>query len=335
MKLNAGRLKQAFKRAAQACRLATYLMRDGVRFWRHAALSPFDTSEAQLSARIMYNVHALEKGMAPRSGWKPGRGRDALANLNDALVGYRTHGYDLNGYPYVEGIAILARYVERHAGMPDAIAFLAEVVDPVFLAETQDSPGLAGTKIVRRLDRSSAVGRTFYEVSQGRSSIREFSGDPIDAEAVVRALQNAAKTPSVCNRQGWRVYWTNDKELVESVLHEQRGFRGPRLPEVLLTITVSSSTFVSPVERNQGFVDGGLFSMSVLYGLEAEGLAAVPLNACLYARARSNVIHLLEIDPAEEIVMFVAIGSPPSESRVPASDRRSVSDFLQHRGRGT
>lgn len=135
----------------------------------------------------------------------------------------------------------------------------------------------------------------------------------------------------MCNRQGWRVYWVEDKDLTRQVLSHQRGFAYERMPEVLLAVTVSNSTFTSPVERNQGFIDGGLFAMTILYGLESEGLAAVPLNACLYVRDRAAIVHLLEMDPSEEVIMFIAIGEFPEETLVPISDRRPIETSIRMR----
>lgn len=150
----------------------------------------------------------------------------------------------------------------------------------------------------------------------------------------MNALRNAEKTPSVCNRQGWRVYWVEDKQLAERVLQHQRGFGQPQMPEVLLTITVSNNTFLSPVERNEAFVDGGLFAMSVMYGLEHEGLAAVPLNAMMYYKDQLAVRRLLEIDDSEMIIMFMAVGAFPEESVVPVSDRKPADTFVRRRGSG-
>lgn len=334
MMINASKSKQLLKRFAQAGRLAVHTTRDGVRFWHHAALSTFDCGQGQLEARIMYNVHALEKGLAQSTDWQPGRGRKALGDLNDALVLYRHHGFDEASFAFIEGLSVIQRYREQHVDHQDAIAFLPQIVDPAFFAPPDPAQyGAAGTKVIRRADKISNSERTFYELCQARSSVREFSGLAVDPARVMRALEHAEKTPSVCNRQGWRVYWTEDKELASRVLAYQRGFRGPLMPEVLLTVTVSDNTFVSPVERNQGFIDGGLYAMSVLYGLEAEGLAAVALNACLYSTARTAVYRLLEIDRSEEIIMFIAIGDHPEESVVPISDRRPTSAYLRMRGK--
>lgn len=326
------RPKQAVKKMLQKGRLRYLAHTDIARFSRYAALSSFDDDYEQAVARIMYNVHALEKGLARTADRRLGFGSKALSNLNGALRVYRRKGYDPAGFAWVEGLSVIQRYLELHADHGHDVSFLAGIIDPEFLAPpAADDFRAAGTKVISRGDKLANASKNFYELAQGRSAVREFSGEPIDPDKVLRALDNATKTPSVCNRQGWRVYWTEDKALAGQVLAHQRGFGYPELPEVLLTITVSNNTFLSPVERNQGFVDGGLFAMSVMYGLEHEGLAAVPLNACLYDRAQRAIRSLLDIDPSEVIVMFLAVGAFADETVVPISDRRSPETFVRRR----
>jgi nitroreductase len=331
VRLNTSPAKQRIKKSLQRIRLRYLAHKDIVRFSRTASFSIFDSGYEQVVSRIMYNVHALEKGLARTEDFRPGFGRKALSDLNDALVVYRKTEYDQSGFAYRQGVAIIARYRERHAGHEDAVRFLADVLDPAFLyADAQD--GIAGTKVVRRADKLTNPTKSFYEIAQGRSSVRQFSGRPIDTERVMRALRNAEKTPSVCNRQGWRVYWVEDKELAAEVLAHQRGFGQPQMPEVLLTVTVSNNTYLSPVERNEAFVDGGLFAMSVLYGLEHEGLAAVPLNAMMYYKDQVAVRRLLSIDESEMISMFIAVGDFVDEVVVPVSDRKPADSFVRRRG---
>lgn len=332
MTMNSKRSKQTLKRLAQAGRLSGYVVRDAARFWKYAALSTYDSSYEQLIARIMYNVHALEKGLAHVRAWQPGRGRKAIRNLNDAMVQYRRRGYDQDSYAYVQGMSILRRYNEKHLHEGHEAPDISAIVVPEVLSpQVASAYSVAGVKTVSRSDPATNARKGFFDLSQGRVSVREFTGKPIDQQAVVRAISNAEKTPSVCNRQGWRVYKTENKDLMRQVLRHQRGFAYEQMPETLLAITVSNNSFISPVERNQSFVDGGLYSMSVLYGLEAEALGAVPLNACMYMRDRTAVVRLLDMDPSEEIIMFIAIGDCPDITIVPVSGRRPTSTILHDR----
>lgn len=330
MKQHTTRAKQSGKKVLQKIRLRYLAHKDISRFSRTAAFSVFDDSYEQVVSRIMYNVHALEKGLARTRDLRLGFGVKALTNLNDALVVYRTRGFDENAFAFIEGVSVIQRYKELHVKENFDVAFLTDIFDPAFL-EPSVPTASAGTKIVRKADKERNREKPFYELAQGRSSVREFSGEPIDTEKVMNAIRNAERTPSVCNRQGWRVYWVEDQDLARQVLKHQRGFGYPQMPEVLLTITVSNNTYLSPVERNQAFVDGGLFSMSVMYGLEYEGLAAVPLNAMMYYSDQKAVRKLLDIDDSEMISMFIAVGAFPDETVVPISDRKSADTFVKRR----
>lgn len=329
--MNTSRSKQAVKRLLQRVRLRYLAHVDVARFSRTASFSVFDSGYEQVVARVMYNVHALEKGLARVSDMRLGFGRKALCDLNDALVVYMHQGFSTDGFAFKEGVAVLQHYRALHESAGFDVAVLADHIDPAFLALRLSSTPSAGTKVVRRADKVHNRQKGFYELARGRSSVRDFSGERIDRSKIMAALRNAEKTPSVCNRQGWKVYWVESPQLVRSVLRHQRGFGYQQMPEVLLTITVSNNAFLSPVERNEAFVDGGLFAMSVLYGLEYEGLAAVPLNAMMYAKDQRAVRRLLDIDDAEMIIMFMAVGDLRIETVVPISDRKPADTFVNYR----
>lgn len=324
---------QHVKRFAQKGRLAYLTGIDVLRFARHAPMSALDSSYDQLVSRIMYNVHALEKGLARTQDLRLGFGRTALEKLNYALLAYLDAGFDPESFAFVEGISVLRRYDELHVKVGGAPAsLLPDVIDSRVLdLSRRNGYAAAGTKVVRRTDKQHADLSFFRELAYGRSSVREFSGAAIDLDSVREAITIAGRSPSVCNRQGWHVYWTEDKDLAARVLKHQRGFGYAQMPEVLLTVTVSVTAFLSPVERNQCYVDGGLFAMSLMYALEAAGLAAVPLNACLYAKDQRAVRGLLRLNPDDVIIMFVAVGELPDETVVPVSDRKPADTIIRER----
>lgn len=331
MKINSSQSKERVKNILQKIRLRYLAHKDIVRFSKHAAFSLYDSSYDQLTARIMYNVHALEKGLSRTHNFRAGFGKKALSTLNDALVIYTEKGYDQNAFPYIEGRAIFLKYILAHEEKGVDISFLNDIVDPSFLDRnlTIDKSGI---KKVYAKDKSKNNEKGFYELCQGRSSVRDFSGESVDREAIIRAIDNARKTPSVCNRQGWFVYLVENKQMIESLLYYQRGFAGyPEIPESVLVITVSNSTFLSPVERNEAFVDGGLFAMSVIYGLEYEGLAAVTLNAMMNSKDEESIRKLVNIHESEQIILFIAIGAFKEKCVVPVSDRKEVDAFLRCR----
>lgn len=332
MKVNSSRPKEAIKVFLQRIRLQYLAQKDINRFSKFAAFSVFDGTYQQVCSRIIYNVHAIEKGLSRGKDIRLGFGKKALSTLNDALVVYIRKGYPPGTFAYIQGRSIIHRYCEVHLAAGYDVGFLSEFVDPRFLeAGGKDDFIAAGTTVVRASDKQKNREKGFFDLCQNRFSVREFSGEPIDISKVHAALANASKTPSVCNRQGWKAYVVTHPSRMEKILHFQRGFKGyPRLPECVLVISVSNSTFLSPVERNEAFVDGGLFAMTVIYGLEYEGLAAVPLNAMMNATDEKNIRALAKIDESEQVVMFIAVGAYKEETLVPVSDRKPLSDYMVH-----
>lgn len=81
------------------------------------------------------------------------------------------------------------------------------------------------------------------------------------------------------------------------------------MPPVLLLVTSDIRAFMNNGERNEPFVDGGLFSMSLLYALEAYGLAACPLNAMFNLSQDRQTRELLDIPDYEFPVMYIAVGN--------------------------
>lgn len=107
------------------------------------------------------------------------------------------------------------------------------------------------------------------------------------------------------------MYQIADPEKIATALKIQGGFNGYGMPPVLLLITSDIRAFMNNGERNEPFVDGGLFSMSLLYALEAYGLAACPLNAMFSLSQDRKTRALLHIPNYELPVMYIAVGNFP------------------------
>ena len=72
-------------------------------------------------------------------------------------------------------------------------------------------------------------------------------------------LENSRHTPSVCNRRdGVRIFMT----IKHKKLKYQNGNRGFGHNFKTVILVTGDNTSFNHIERNQMFVDGGLFSMS-------------------------------------------------------------------------
>ena len=143
---------------------------------------------------------------------------------------------------------------------------------------------------------------------------------------ITEAVEMARKTPSVCNRQGQRVHVFEDGP---GALRWQPGNKGfGHLASRALVVTADLQAFSGPGERNQPFVDGGMFAMSLLYALHAKGLGACPLAWSMRPREDRAMRRALGIPDEEAVIMFISVGHLPETLAVAQSHRMPIEHFM-------
>ena len=288
----------------------------------------------QLEAKLTFHAHSLEKGLS-HANLRFGFGKAALEKLAEAMRIYSLKGYDKNAKAYVNATSVLREYLDVHEAANHNTDYLETILGKL-LAEIKNCESkIGGTIPITAESKKNNQTKNFKDLFMNRWSVRNFSGVPVDINKVRDAIELAMKTPSVCNRQSARVHIATDKKLIDRVLKAQGGMTGYETPPVLLTVTTDSNSFIALTERNQIYTDGGLFSMSLLLGLEYYQLAACPLNAMLDVSRDKTIRKLINLRPSENIIMFIAVGNFDDDSKVPKSFRFDVDDVLVMDSPGT
>ena len=162
-----------------------------------------------------------------------------------------------------------------------------------------------------------------------RHSIREFSNEEVSLCKIKEAIDISRKYPSVCNRQAIKVYLVTSEDLIRDCLSYQNGNRGFGDKINKLAIIVGDIGFFSGgSERNQVYIDGGIYLMGFLLALHSQGLGAVALN---WSMSKQDDIRFRQADIVKDnevIISFVGIGNLKSENIVPMSVRNESSDIL-------
>ena len=162
----------------------------------------------------------------------------------------------------------------------------------------------------------------FEGFAQLRHSVRSFATDPVPDDAIMRAVRIAQRTPSVCNRQAWKVHVFTSPQDKETVLRTQNGNSGfGHLAARVLLVSCDSRVYVTSGERHQAYVDGGMFAMTLVYALQSDGIASCCLNLCSYFFQDVAVHRACRIPSWEFPIMMIAIGYPAPAFRVAASAR--------------
>jgi nitroreductase len=206
-------------------------------------------------------------------------------------------------------------------------------VKDIIDAATDGQGGVLPAGASREAVVEACAPRDFLDVVYGRRSVREFTSEPVADADIARAVQIAMQAPSVCNRQSARVHQIDDPRTIAAVLKLQGGFGGYEMPPRLLLVTSDLRAFLFAAERNQPFIDGGLFMMTLLLGLEQVGLGSCSLNTAMGTEREVKIRQILGIAEHEVFIACIAVGHYDPAVLVPQSKRVAVDDILiHHRG---
>ncbi len=191
-----------------------------------------------------------------------------------------------------------------------------------------------GTHDIRREQVLAHARRDLAPFFASRHSIRQFAPDPVPRALIEQAVVMAQKTPSVCNRQTSRVYAFDDPIERRQVLACQRGNAGfGHEIQVALVVTSDIEAFFTVGERNQCWVDGGMFAMSLVYALHSLGLGTICLNWSVEYPLDRRLHTVAGIPASQAVIMMIGVGFLPERLRVTQSPRKALDEVL-HWGMG-
>ncbi len=199
----------------------------------------------------------------------------------------------------------------------------------VFVTDMGDEayPGGAYTLTLKEIQGASDF--DFGRFVQARSSVRHFTGEPVSPEVVTTAVRQSIKTPRTCNREARRVYAAYDPELRDHLLSYHSGNRGfGHKLGVVLVVTVDLRELDMIGERNQGWVDGGLFAMTLVFALHAAGLGTCMLNWSQDCDGDRRLRGAFNITDHEIVITLIGAGHVPDEFEVTASPAPDVDKVL-------
>lgn len=324
---------QATKAQVNRVRTAAFYLYDAARCWRFMIWSPQGRSRWALSSEMLFQYHKLEKGLV-----MPGKprlfGTDPVRATMGLMQRWEVAGHPTSDAIYRGACATVACYRAglNARGLDQQSPALGEMER--FLTERNETlaSGQMITPVLLEQPEVSAAGpwQAFQALSVARRSVRDFSPEPVPRELIQQAVQVAALSPSACNRQPNKVILIEGREDIDRALSFQNGNRGfgHKVP-LLAVLVVDSTGYFDGSERNQTYVDGGLFAMSLMFALRAQGLGSCSLNWCVTPATDRAFRRLGHVKDQETVVMMLAIGYPPEGVTVPLSPRRDTDEVLR------
>lgn len=298
------------------------------RFFKFSATNNPYATKRMLQGRIIAHYHVIEKGLSlknPRTGF----GANVVNNLLLLLKDYEEN-YGLDEVTEV-AINVLYSYYKfnlSHDFINEQLyQKITQIKKEKSLNDQYSSQG--GTIEITKAQIYKSALINFRDFVNSRHSIRNFANGDVDIKLIKEAISIAIKTPSVCNRQTWKVHVYSHEEIKNKILSHQNGNRGfGQYADKVLIITSDVNYFTGSPERNQCFVDGGLFAMSLIYALHSLGLGSCCLNWCVSHQTDKLLRKDAGIKESETVIMMLAVGNLPDELSVANSARKAVEEVL-------
>ncbi|WP_375572530.1 nitroreductase family protein [Seohaeicola saemankumensis] len=189
--------------------------------------------------------------------------------------------------------------------------------------------GAGGSELVSAADIQKAVDFDFEAFLRNRHSVRQYTPERVSDGQIRKIVANVQQSPNVCNRQTCRVYAYNDRETVQKILPLQAGNAGFRQEISTLFVVTANLEHLNLIgERYQGWIDGGIFAMTLALAIHAEGLGACFLNWSVEQDADQTFRRALGIPDNEIVITCMSAGHLKDEFRVPVSARKPLEDVL-------
>lgn len=279
--------------------------------------------QSKLEAQLFKQCHRIEKGMS-LSDIRMGFGEDAFKTILQHLRDLELLNVESDARLYAG--AVVREYLGAHQGFtlqPKMIVLLGSIES----LASQVGDGV-GTFELTREDVMLGGKGSFEQMVSTRHSVRQYSEVPIEDTLLEDATRLASRTPSVCNRQAFKVRFYTNKQKVDELLKHQNGnlaFR-KEIPAVAV-VSVDLRYFDGVGERNQAYIDGGLFAMSLVYGLHHVGLGSCFLNWSV-RRQQDKAFRKVSMIPENEVIItLMSVGNLKNEFSVAASPNKKFSSL--------
>jgi nitroreductase len=282
-------------------------------------------SDQQLKFRLLQRAHSFEKGLSLTSV-KPLFGKDKLRELITLIKEHEKRKMPKSGIEIRKAFTALNSYLDFHKKQSIDVF---EEFDFLEGYNEFNYNNFQSIKNVTRKELESLAKGDFEQLVNSRFSARQFTSREVSLKVIEEAVLLARQTPSVCNRQSGHIFVISDDKLKKRALEIQAGNAGfgDEVNKVLV-ITASLESFSGARERNQVYIDGGLFAMSVIYALHFKGLAVCPLNWSSGRKKDLNFRKVINIPKEHVIIMLLAVGHHKDEYPVASSPRRDLKEIF-------
>lgn len=196
-----------------------------------------------------------------------------------------------------------------------------------------------------RYDPDPEMAARLVDLLSQRRTVRDFSSDPLDPEAIRLAVEAANTAPSGANRQPWRFVVVSDPALKQQIREgaedEERTFYESRAAEAWLEALAPLGTDWHKPHLTDAPYLVVVFEVrepKPYYPLESIGIAVGFLLAVLHVAGVATLTHtpspmrflntILDRPSTEKPIMVIATGWPSLDAEVPDIAKKPLEEVL-------
>ncbi len=317
------RLKELKRKWIERSRGISSHLRDYCKYARYSSTFADADSRSKLQGLIIRQAHAVEVGMIYRPT-RPGFATATVERLIDNITTY-LDAYGTDSL-IVSSVQTLREYCNLNESLAHPVKHFSDATDrlsarlesPISPNQMPEAQGFEGPKT-----------DSFDSLAVSRRSCRDYAAKTVDPTIILDSASVALRSPSACNRQPCRVYIIRDPEKKKRALEIQNNRSAWRNDACILIITGDLGYYQGIRERNAVYVDGGLFSMTLGYSLNAKGIATCMLNLNVTDDLHDELRGLIGAQSSEIFIMMIACGYPASQVLVPKKYHRDAEEIVK------
>ncbi|MGG7076619.1 nitroreductase family protein [Clostridium sardiniense] len=165
----------------------------------------------------------------------------------------------------------------------------------------------------------------FFELIETRESCRNYTGDSIEKEKLIKCIEAARLAPSACNGQPWQFYLVTNSDIKSKLVKlTQSSSKNASAFIVILEEKPKLQTKIVNNLKNQEYtqVDIGIAASHVCLAATELGL-----STCMLGWFNEDKIkELLNISPSKRIRLIISVGY--SSNKEPSKKNRKSLDKI-------
>jgi len=280
---------------------------DSYKYFRYSTLMIKHQSIPNISAQIIAHVHTIERSFSLRNT-KDNFGKELVNNLIKLIK--QTNNDPVFNYENRISMSALKAYYDHH-----------------YISNSIKS-NLKPIKIFKH--NKTSLNSAYLEVVKSRHSIRNFGERKLNNSNVIKAINLTKEiTPSVCNRQSSCILLIRNKYIIKKILKLHSGNSGIEGIQNIIIVYSMLTSFFGSKERNQPFIDGGIFLMTLLNSLHFYNVACCTLNWSVNTKQDNELRKYIDIPNSSFIISLIAIGTyNDSEIKIASSYKKPLEQIL-------